>query len=41
MKWSKDENRMLSVLEIPLVEKRKKKWSYYFCYFCKPKIVYV
>ena len=44
MKWSKEENRMLSVMEIPYIKKNKKGFKYYMrrlCKLFKSEIVYV
>jgi len=37
MKWSRTHERMLSVLEVPLIQERKKGFSYYICWFCNRK----
>tara|TARA_B100000886_G_C20332890_1_gene453191 strand:+ start:97 stop:270 length:174 start_codon:yes stop_codon:yes gene_type:complete len=44
MKWSKDENRMLSVMELPFIKKKKKGFKYYMRRLCKllmGELVYV
>lgn len=44
MKWSKEENRMLSVMELPYIKKKKKGFKYYMrilCRFYKSEIIYV
>ncbi len=35
MKWSKDEGRMLSAMEIPYIKKKKKGFMYYMRIICK------
>lgn len=44
MKWSKDEHRMLSVMELPNMKKKKKGFKYYMRRLCgifNGEIVYV